>query len=478
MRGFIELARRVEMRELLRNPRHEIGRILGWVSRRLGRAAEVATHGAPAMPVWLQEEMIELAHIEPELLSAYGDTRQYSHYGVPNVPGPGQLYRQLVEAVGQGPCSHVMVLPWLVPGGADRGALHHLRAWTELGPRDQILVITTEPAASPWRDRIPDGVRLVEFGLIAGSISFEAQVQLLTRLLVQLQPQVVHNINSRLLWQAIRVCGLALRQKSRLYASLFCDDYIHNMVPVGHARNFLRDCHPHLVTVFCDNSIYPKIWANDLGLPLSLFTLMPFPYDGPAIAARQSTRTPGQPRVLWAGRFDYQKRPDVLLAVARAMPDWAFDVHGRVVLGAENTTLEELSSLPNVTMHGEFKQFSDIVRPAHVAYLHTAAWEGMPTILMDAAAAGLPIVASPVGGIVDFVDPEGLVAAVDDVQGYVQRLRDLGSDSRASALRVASQDAQMAADRSWSRFLARVDAVEGYAAPENSRFETSFEAST
>lgn len=55
-------------------------------------------------------------------------------------------------------------------------------------------------------------------------MALPGRVQLLTRLLLQMQPAVIHNINSRVAWQAFAQHGLALRQKSGLFASLFCDD--------------------------------------------------------------------------------------------------------------------------------------------------------------------------------------------------------------------------------------------------------------
>src|SRR2546427_12561914 len=81
-------------------------------------------------------------------------------------------------------------------------------------------------------------------------------------------------------WDAILRHGLALTQHSRLFASLFCDDYDQRMNPVGYARDYLRYCYPHLSTVICDNSRYPQIWSRELGIPRGSFTFIPFPYDG------------------------------------------------------------------------------------------------------------------------------------------------------------------------------------------------------
>lgn len=462
IRRLFRLARQVSYRQLLRSPRSELGRIIAWLARRMGRVADVTAHGSPQMPIWLQEETIALAHIEPSLLSVYGDVRQYHHYGVPVIPRPGELYDQLLEKIGSSRYSHIMILPWLVPGGADRGAIYHLNAWVEVVPAEKILVLTTEPNESPWAGKVPEGVKLVEFGRLLGEMNFDTQVQLMVRLLVQLQPATVHNINSRVAWQSIKVAGLALRQRSGLFASLFCDDYDANMVPVGYARSYLRDCYPHMQSIFCDNSVYPRRWARELGVPESIFSVLPFPYDREWSERPSEYDAESRPRVLWAGRLDRQKRPDILAAIASELPEFDFDVHGVAVVSGGDPAVQLLQRLPNVHMHGSFLRLEDVVLPAHFAYLHTSAWEGVPTILFDVAAAGLPIVAPDVGGIRDFVEIDWLVADYSDVGAQAARLKALSESPALRKQRTSAQYAQLQNGRSWAAFTKRLSGVAGY----------------
>lgn len=457
------LIRRVSVRQLIRNPRAELGRILGWVSRRLDRVATVTAHGQPELPAWLQEEMVALANIEPGLLGEQGNSAHYKHYGIPFITKPGEIYRRLVEEVGEHRYSHVMILPWLVRGGADRGALYHLEAWVQEISADDVLVLLTEGAESAWAERVPRGIKVVEFGKIVGSMGMDGQVQLMTRLLVQLQPGVIHNINSRTAWEAIKRFGLALRQRSRLYASLFCDDHDDNMVPVGFARSYLRSCYPNLTRIFCDNTIYPNRWSLELGVPRELFSVLRFPYDRAVVEKQGSFDIHEVPRVLWAGRFDRQKRPDILLAIAQAMPSVQFDVHGISVLGPVHPAIEKLAAMKNVNLHGPFLRFENIVRAGHAAYLFTSSWEGLPTILMDAAAAGLPIVAPAVGGVVDLIERDWLVDDPDDVDAYVERLGRLVSEPELRSHRRRRQYDGLANGRSWGDFVHSVRSIEGYA---------------
>jgi len=462
IRRISGLAGRVSFRQLITHPRAELGRILAWIARRIDRLAKVTAHGRPDLPPWLRDEMIALASIEPGLLGSGGETDHYRHYGIPMVTKPGELYRRILAEVGADDYSHVLILPWLVHGGADRGALYHLQAWTETLPAAKILVLLSDATESPWIDRVPAGVKVVQFGRIVGDMAMEGRVKLLTRLLVQMQPAVIHTINSRVAWESFRTSGLALSQRSRLFASLFCDDHDGNMVPVGYARSYLRSCYTHLTAIFCDNTVYPEKWAMELGVPRKAFTVLRFPYDRAVIEKEDAFGTQGTPRVLWAGRFDRQKRPDILLAVARAMPTVGFDVHGVSVLGPEHPAMRALHALPNVTVHGPFARFEDIVTPAHVGYLFTTSWEGLPTILLDAAAAGLPIVAPAVGGIVDMIERAWLVEDPDDAEAFVLRLQQLIADPQLRRSRRRQQYAALAAGRAWSDFTHTLRGVEGY----------------
>lgn len=424
-------------------------------------APEVTQWVAPAMPVWVEEEMRAIAHLEPELIPAGGDLSKYGFYSVPTDPAPGEAYFALLDQIGGDAFSHVLLVPWLKQGGADRGIIYHARAIAESTPGARILVIATERGESPWADRLPDSALYINFGRLAGHLEFDRQVTVLVRLMIQLQSPVIHLINSRVGWEMVRQYGKPLRQYSSLYASLFCDEYDANMLPVGYARDYLRDCYQEFRTIFCDNSRYPKVWSHDLGIPLDTFTVLPFPYDGNIDAVPVAAITGSNARrILWAGRLDRQKRPDVLARIAIHMPDVAFDVYGAAVMSsAAESPAKVLEELPNVTLHGEFRRLEDVATPEHFAYLHTTSWEGTPTILFDVAASGLPICAPAVGGIVDFLATSDLIDDPEDVGAFVAKLEALRVSSEERNGLVSRQRQAMGSQRRWSNFLEKLNNV-------------------
>jgi len=433
----------------------------------LPAAAPPSVNGIPPMPAWLQEELHLLSSLEPELLPPGTDINRYCFYAVPMDTRAGEVYSQLSRQIGDESFTHVLLIPWLKPGGADRGILYHARAIAESDPNSRILVLSTEHAASPWAQQLPQAARFVAFGSMAAGLEFGQQVAVMVRVLVQLRAPVVHLINSRVGWEAVLRHGLALTQHSRLYASLFCDDYDARMNPVGYARDYLRYCYPYLSAVICDNSRYPKIWSLELGVPSSSFMALPFPYDGEMPPASADPITgPDAGSVLWAGRLDRQKRPDILAAVAARMPETQFDVYGASVMsGAASQDLGALRRLRNVTLHGEFHRLEAVATSSHFAYLHTTAWEGTPTILFDVAAARLPICAPAVGGIVDFLPEEDLVANPEDVDAFVARLQELRDSAELREASVRQQVMALRNSRQWQSFIGRLAELDGYLSP-------------
>ncbi|MDR3490295.1 MAG: hypothetical protein P4M05_36170 [Bradyrhizobium sp.] len=191
----------------------------------------------------------------------------------------GRAYATIIAPL-KGPYSHCFVLPWLKRGGADIGTLHHIRAVSEI-PKARVWVIITEDAESPRLGRLPASVSVVLLGKSTSKLSFHEKLTVLVRLLVQLGPAVIHNINSQLMWEAIKRHGTALCQQSRMFVSLFCDEYTVNDIPVGYARTYLPACYHHLAGVLSDNASFPGLLIRRYGYSRNIFATVYFPTSCP-----------------------------------------------------------------------------------------------------------------------------------------------------------------------------------------------------
>lgn len=123
---------------------------------------------------------------------------------------------------------------------------------------------------------------------------------------------------------------------------------------------------------------------------------------------RTGSRPPGPFRWLAVGRLDPQKDHATLLrAFARLVADGRY-AHLRVVgTGPLQGDLEalagELGIGDQVELLGPRPDVPELLRSAD-AFVSSSAWEGLPLVLLEAAAAELPIVATDVGGTDEIVD--------------------------------------------------------------------------
>jgi glycosyltransferase involved in cell wall biosynthesis len=385
------------------------------------------------VPEWIADELKSIARIEPALYPTPEFLAQFHHYQTPVQNIPGEVYIRLHSLCGKDSFDAVLFAPWLVRGGADKGTLQYLRYYTERGFR--VLLILTEMERSPWLHLVPPEVTVIEARSMLNDLWPDDRKLVLTRLLLQYAPPLIHVVNSNLGWSILRDHYRSLKACGcRLIGSFFCDDYDSLGRPYSYAQSFLPAIGLLIDRAITDSSYYCDDLAKRFGLDRKKLAVVHFWADRQAIALESSSLV--SRRILWAGRLCPQKCPDILIAIAEAMPDVTFVVHGEVD-SRSAPLLPKLKALSNVEWHGEFNSFSKIAAMSRCdGFLYTSFYDGLPNILLEAVAAGLPIIAPDVGGIGDFCKPTTgwLIASPEDLSGYVAAVRDLLSN-RAEALR-------------------------------------------
>lgn len=142
----------------------------------------------------------------------------------------------------------------------------------------------------------------------------------------------------------------------------------------------------------------------------------------------------GTPRIVMVGRFEQQKdHESLLLALARIkhLP-WALDLVGDGPLkGKAEELVRSLKLQSRVVFHGYCKDVAGILSRAHVFALITN-WEGFPRSIIEAMRAGLPVVATDVGGNAESV--------IEGVNGFVVKKKDVGSIARQLACLLKSPE--------------------------------------
>jgi glycosyltransferase involved in cell wall biosynthesis len=123
---------------------------------------------------------------------------------------------------------------------------------------------------------------------------------------------------------------------------------------------------------------------------------------------RDGARMPGPLRVLFASRLLKSKGLDVFLHAAAALQgrgDIEFLVAGMIdPLDPDGVSVEELESEPAITFLGKRDDMPELLRQVDVVCLPTRYGEGIPRILIEAAATGLASITSDHEGCREIVE--------------------------------------------------------------------------
>lgn len=166
--------------------------------------------------------------------------------------------------------------------------------------------------------------------------------------------------------------------------------------------------------------------------------ILPMPCRGPLDhESKTSNSSKSIKRVLWVGRIDREKRLELLLEAADAMPDVIFDVAGKPSDPGNpysSNVIAKAASYSNVNVHGMVprSKMADLYRNASVLCC-TSLYEGFPNVFLEAWSCGIPIVST--------FDPDNLIKrknlglSVNNKSDLIARIRQLlTSESRYEAL--------------------------------------------
>lgn len=365
--------------------------------------------------------------------------------------------------------SHVLIAPWLKRGGADKATLAYLQILVERRP-GRVLLITTEKTESQWLSRVPPGAEVLAWHDVVGEVPHTLARQSLAWMLLRLRPVAVHVMNSWLGWEMLAIEGARLRAVSKTFASLFWYGPSEKSRMWGYAPEYLRRVERSggVDLFITDNTLFARRLREDYGVSINRFHCVwhPTAHIVSELPKPTSRKEGVRPTVLWASRFAPEKRVDLLLAIAKKCPDYRFMVFGEFEDAHPSIKhyYPELQALGNVDLGGSFDDFHALPLEGCVAFLYTSSSDGMPNVLIEAMAHGLPVVASVVGGVGDLVCEETgwPVRDVDDVQAYCDALRQLVDRVEDTRTRACFGLARVVERHSFEAFARNVETIPGY----------------
>lgn len=281
---------------------------------------------------------------------------------------------------------------------------------------------------------------------------FAAAVQRLRRLLAEQQPQVVQTF----LFHANVIGTLAARG---LGATL-----VHGMRvadPSWFRQAVERRCTARADKVVCVSRSVSEFCATRLRVPADKRVVIPNGIDVDAYRGVQPADLgqfgvpPGRRAIVFVGRLHLQKGLDWFLSFAprvfQLLPEHDLLMVGD---GPERRRLEAIVQSQGLDRRVHWAGWSPRVAPLLLAadlLVLPSRWEGMPNVLLEGMAAGLPVLSTRAHGVEELLGPlaDRQCADFGDVEMFLERLRRLAAD-RANSVELGRQNRERV-ERCFSR---------------------------
>jgi glycosyltransferase involved in cell wall biosynthesis len=183
----------------------------------------------------------------------------------------------------------------------------------------------------------------------------------------------------------------------------------------------------------------------------------------PRETARERLLLPADvPVIGWVGRMSGAKAPDVMVdAFARvehrdALLSFVGDgpLRSSIELG-----LKDVGPASRIRWHGMVPDAGRLI-PAFDVLAITSRTEGTPMVLLEAMAAGVPVVATAVGGIPDVIsDREAVLVESGDAPGIARAIDSILANAAAAEARAAAARARLRQDFNVARWVDRYDRI-------------------
>ena len=315
-------------------------------------------------------------------------------------------------------------------------------------------------------DDHPFVTRLLERGVpvtrvIVKSRSYLREYRLLSQLVAQLRPAVVHTHGYR----SDLIGGLVARAHGVRAVST-----VHGFTGGGR-RNQLNEWVQRLALRRADAVIAVSrqivVRLANAGVDPAKIRWIP---NGFATAEDPLTRSnarhllgiPDNGLVIgWVGRLSMEKGPDVMLdALAQCDPSWRLSIVGD---GRERDRLRKQASdlgiAERVIWHGLVPKAGALLTAFDVFVLSSRT-EGTPIVLLEAMHAGVPIVATSVGGVPDVVsEADAILVPSEQPAMIAQALVEIRRDATAAKTRCLHARERVARSFGGAAWVAAVDAV-------------------
>ncbi|HWH21455.1 MAG TPA: glycosyltransferase, partial [Solirubrobacterales bacterium] len=321
--------------------------------------------------------------------------------------------------------------PWVGYGGSDKNTIDWFR-WIDR-ERFAPYLITTQPSDNPLLGEVMPYAE--EVWVLSDLMAADQMPEFIFDFIASRRIEVIHLMNSRIGFD--------------LLPDLFCLDAPPAVVVQLHVEEVDRSGYVRYVTTRYGNIVDRFSISNQhvadavhgYGVPRDKIEVIYTGVDAesefsPVDATPVESFEGDELDVLFAARLTDQKDPLLMLDVAAELRERGVPARFRVVgdgdlEGAVRERIEELKLGDRVTMYPPTPGLKAWYASTD-ALLLTSKFEGVPVVLFEAMAMGMPIVAPALPAISELLDQDDdVIADRDDVAAYADALARLAADPKA-----------------------------------------------
>ena len=345
-------------------------------------------------------------------------------------------------------------------GGAER-VVAMMSAGQKRGGVHVAAVITPRDAEGhPFKVRL-QGLDVPVTSIIVPGRSYFKEYRLLLALVDRIKPQIVHTHGYR-----ADIIGAAVARARKIPSV----STVHGFTGGG-LRNHLyewiqRQALRHASAVIAVSKPLVQLLAG-AGVPRAKIYCVPNAFaDSYSALHRAEARhqlgiAPAKLVVGWVGRLSPEKGADVMIdALPHSNAAWQLSIIGD---GPERNALQQraatLGVADRITWHGPVENAGSLLA-AFDAFVLSSRTEGTPITLFEAMHAGVPIVATRVGGIPDVVGPShAILIPSEDAYAIARALEEVVGDASSAARRSALAHERLLQSFGTAAWLEAIDGV-------------------
>jgi glycosyltransferase involved in cell wall biosynthesis len=345
--------------------------------------------------------------------------------------------------------------PWVGYGGSDKNTIDWFR-WIDR-ERFAPSLIATQPSRNPLLHQVEPFAE--EVWVLPDLMPAEQMPRFIFDFLRSRDVRVIHLMNSRIGFDLLPDLA-ALPTPPAVVVQMHAEEVDRS----GYVR-YVSTRYGDLVDRFSMSNRHVADAVEEYGVPAEKVRVIYTGIDPEEFSPQRAEPVEELPRnrlqILFGARLVAQKDPLLMVEVAAALRDEgvAFQIHVVGEGDLEAQIEERVAALglgEHVVLHPPTRGLLSWYAACDVLLL-TSTFEGIPVVLFEAMAMGLPIVTAGLPAIAELLDDEddGVVLPRDSVSGYVEPLARLARDrellaERGRQMRARAKDQfsvqQMAAE--------------------------------